>query len=126
MKKHPLLTVSSILALLNGAASLALVVWNTMFQVMLSDTEDPTVNIALLACFSLTAIASSLFLMVAGSNAIRGGSLHSCRQAGMSGILFCALAGLTGYMTNQIWFCYPIGVIIGILYVTGVQKTIDA
>ena len=53
MKTHPLLKAASGLHIACGIASLLTMVYFTVFQVLLAADEDPDVNIAIMACYTL-------------------------------------------------------------------------
>lgn len=126
MKLHPLLKLASILYMLCGAVTILVFAWFTVFGVLLAEEEDPSINIMILCCFMFTTLIAVLLEMFTGNNTLKGYSLSKCRTMGLSIILFCALSWLTGFLCHQIWIPYPIGIAVSILYLVGVQKTIDA
>jgi Ca2+/Na+ antiporter len=126
MKTHPMLKLASALYLICGAVSAFCIAYFTVFNVLLAEEEDPSINIMLLACFMTVAMVAALLQMVAGRNALNKASLSACRSLSFSASLFCALAWVTAFLTGQVWVPYTCGVAIGLLYQYGIQKTIDA
>ena len=126
MKMHPMLKVASILYMVCGAVSILLLAWFTIFGVLLAEEEDPNVNILILGCYLFTALIAIILEILSGNNTLKGYSLSKCRALGVAIILFCALSWLTGAICHQLWLPYPIGIAISLLYLAGVQKTIDA
>lgn len=124
MKLHPLLKVASYLHILCGLASLLSMVYFTVFNVLLAEEEDPTINIAIMACYMLVGIMAGMLELICGRNALSLDSLSRCRSLGMSILPLCIVTVITGIMTGQFWYPYVIAVAINILYLAGVQKTI--
>ena len=124
MKIHPLLKVSGILYIILGLASILTLVGFTIFGVLLAETEDPNINLIILLGFILTALVSIILELVAGNNAIRGGSLMQCQSLALTAIVCNAVAWLTGNMSGQIWYPYPAGIILSIVFLAGIRKEI--
>ena len=125
MKKHLLLSVSAVLFELHALLAIVCTVYFSVFNVMLADNPPDDINIWIMCLFLLTAMLAVVFELIAGRNALNGDSLMNLKQFAISAMIFNGCAWFSGASCNQIWLPFPIGVIIGILFITGVKKTVE-
>lgn len=126
MKRHPLFTVSAVLYMAHTAITVLITVYYSIFTVMLAEVEDPTINIGIMFVFLICAMLTVLMEFIAGHNAINGDSLLNLKQFSVSSAIFNMIAVLSGLLCHQIWQPFVFGIVISVLYLYGLQKTIDA
>ncbi len=125
MKKHPLLSVSAVLFELHSLLAIVCTVYFSVFNVMLAEEVPDDINIWIMCLFLITAMLAVALELVSGRNALNGDSLMNLRQFSLSAVVFNACAWFSGASIHQVWFPFPIGIVIGILFITGVKKTVE-
>ena len=125
MKLHPLLRLSGALYALAGAASLFCVVYFSVFQVLLSEEETPSVNIALLAAYMIIGLVTAFLEIVAGLNGRRGGDLKPCQGMALVAVV-CNLTIFTATRCGQLWYPFAAGLALTFLFLYGIQKEVES
>lgn len=126
MKLHPLLSLSGALYALAGAASLFCVVYFSVFQVLLSEEETPSVNIALLAAYMIIGLVTAFLEIVAGLNGRRGGDLKPCQGMALVAVVCNLVTIFTATRCGQLWYPFAAGLALTFLFLYGIQKEVES